>query len=246
MTEQDSTAAIVPAPWQLAGDGHILISWGQKQRNLRDGFIPTELVPLYKGLINITMFVDYKSSPVGPYRELLYIPGVFAGAGKQPFLSITKIYVDSLASTLSGRKNWGIPKEMAEFTVRKRGGCEQISVGTGSESIASYQLQSFGPRLPVSMDLLPPKLRRFGELLDGLFYSYHFSGSGKIQWSRVSDLRSHRQFFPELGGRSPFLCLKVTDFKLQFPVAESINAWQVRGHPQARSVGPRSVNGESV
>ena len=42
------------------------------------------------------------SSPIGPYKELIFIPGQF---GKKKFQSITRILVSSEASTDQSRKN---------------------------------------------------------------------------------------------------------------------------------------------
>lgn len=57
-----------------------------------------------------------QTSGVGPYRELLFIPGAFHINGRYTF-SIPKIYVSTETSVNSGIKNWGIPKEVADFTV---------------------------------------------------------------------------------------------------------------------------------
>lgn len=62
------------------------------------------------------MLVNYEKYPVWPYRELLIIPGKFRKSHKQ---AITKIYVDSEASTQNGRANWGVPKQTLSFVWEK-------------------------------------------------------------------------------------------------------------------------------
>ncbi len=54
---------------------------------------------------------------VGPYDELIYVPGLFSRRSpsdqQQPveyFPAITRIYVSTDESVYNGRKNWGIPK----------------------------------------------------------------------------------------------------------------------------------------
>lgn len=231
-----SADLIVGPPWELRGNGHILFSWGDKSRNLQDAFIPNGLKPWYRGLINLTMFVNYKSSPVGPYRELLYIPGVFLGGGQAPFFSISKIYVDSISSTVSGRANWGIPKEMASFRLERAHGNEVVSVIKDDKEFVSYDLKAFGPKLPIAVNLFPPSLRRFGQLLDGKFFKYVFDGKGYMQLAKVNNLQSDRGLFPDLRARSPFLSLSITNFSLRFPVPESVASWSKFSSLQPRSV----------
>lgn len=72
------------------------------------------------------MVLRYTESPVGPYDELLIIPGAF---DSPPFSDdkenprVTRIYVSTLASVINGRKNWNTPKHLArfEFTEQKDG-----------------------------------------------------------------------------------------------------------------------------
>lgn len=60
------------------------------------------------------MLLKYKSSPVGPYNELAYIPGKYkAGKCSTPLFSVQRIWVDSEASVQGGRSNWGLPKVRA-------------------------------------------------------------------------------------------------------------------------------------
>ena len=65
-----------------------------------------------------TPAVDADTLPslaVGPYDELMIIPGLFSRPGKdggEPSyaLAITRIYVSTVASVANGRRLWGIPK----------------------------------------------------------------------------------------------------------------------------------------
>jgi acetoacetate decarboxylase len=57
-----------------------------------------------------------QTSGVGPYQELLFIPGLFHIDGRYTF-SISKIYVSTEASVRSGIENWAIPKELADFKI---------------------------------------------------------------------------------------------------------------------------------
>jgi len=61
--------------------------------------------------------VRYKSGPAGPYDELLFVPGNLKNptTDKKAALSVTRIYVSSLASVVNGRRNWNIPKHLGRF-----------------------------------------------------------------------------------------------------------------------------------
>lgn len=60
----------------------------------------------------------YKTSPIGPYDELLFLPGFFrtSTTGKdgshESILAprITRIYVSTEGTCLRGRENWNVPK----------------------------------------------------------------------------------------------------------------------------------------
>ena len=60
----------------------------------------------------------YKTSPVGPYDELMYIPGFFRtntvaeDGSEQSILAprITRIYISTDATCIRGRENWNVPK----------------------------------------------------------------------------------------------------------------------------------------
>jgi acetoacetate decarboxylase len=76
------------------------------------------------------MLVDYEQSPVGPYQELLFIPGRFQ-FGRRRYYMVTQIYVSTQVSVENGQENWGIPKQLAQFhfeTVDER--VKQFTVGS--------------------------------------------------------------------------------------------------------------------
>jgi hypothetical protein len=105
-----------PPPWHLTGNGLVLLYRVPEKLNRERGFLFPYQVNGYKGWVGAVMMVDYKTSGVGPYRELLYIPGLFSLAGKLTF-SISKIFVSTLESVRSGQENWGIPKDLADFSI---------------------------------------------------------------------------------------------------------------------------------
>jgi hypothetical protein len=215
---------VAPAPWTLTGSGHIILAVGQKSDNLHDAAIPHHLQDSYSNICNIMMFVDYKSSPVGPYRELLFIPGTFRFADGKRHFSISKIYVDSYDSTWNGRKNWGIPKEMATFSYDDSEGYETVRVAKNGRDFASYHLRKKGPTFPCQLSLVPHSLRTFAELLENMIYIYTFSGKGQIQWAQFKADHFDSSLFPDMTKRRSLIALKVTNFELTFPVARIMHA----------------------
>jgi hypothetical protein len=103
-----------PEPWDLQGLGYVAL-W----------LVPTRVLPpLPDGVravsvlgrsVVATGFVDYQPGGLLPYHEVLAAPLVRRGFGVG--LSITDIWVDSAASKAGGRELWGIPKEMADFSM---------------------------------------------------------------------------------------------------------------------------------
>ncbi|EEQ87517.1 uncharacterized protein BDCG_02637 [Blastomyces dermatitidis ER-3] len=70
----------------------------------------------FKGGACTVMIVRYLESPVGPYDEILWIPGWFEVPGKKTSNPrVTRIYVSRKESIYNGRKNWNIPKHLASF-----------------------------------------------------------------------------------------------------------------------------------
>lgn len=78
--------------------------------------MPGSLRASFVGGYGALMLVDYSESNCGPYRELLLIPGSFRVRDKT-LASISRIFVSTTESLASGRRNWGIPKELADFSV---------------------------------------------------------------------------------------------------------------------------------
>ena len=66
-----------PPPWNLTGEGFIIPFLGVKSKLLEKGFINEEDKKDFRGGLGACMFVNYQTSNVGPYFELLFIPGDF-------------------------------------------------------------------------------------------------------------------------------------------------------------------------
>ncbi|MHA7964215.1 acetoacetate decarboxylase family protein [Paenibacillus sp. CAU 1782] len=204
-----------PAPWLLTGDGYILL---YKFKGLaasdKNGHFAAGLP--YKGGFGCVMIVDYNSSDVGPYGELLLTPGKFEADGKN-YYSISKIYVSSQDSVDNGRRNWGIPKELAQFTFTDQGASgEHISISSGENVFFKANAKPFGPSFPVSTSLINFMLCQSYD--NRLFYT-KLGGKGRARLARISIDSVDERYFPDLTGIKPIAAIKVTGFNLEFKEA---------------------------
>lgn len=101
------------APWQLSGES--LVGLAAARRSWPT--LPWGLQPLPGP--SLVVAVSFATSPVGPYLELAI--GEPARLGVRPGWCITTMVVDSAASRLGGRLNWGFPKELGTLVWRSDG-----------------------------------------------------------------------------------------------------------------------------
>jgi hypothetical protein len=128
-----------PAPWTCRCDALV---WSARPRRpggpLGAGF---DLPAAVCGAL-----LSYSDSPVGPYREVL---GLLAGMrGLRPSALVPFIAVDSPASLVGGRRNWALPKTLAEFTGDPAAG---TMTATGNGWTVSATARPFGPALPLRL-----------------------------------------------------------------------------------------------
>ncbi|KAI9704647.1 MAG: hypothetical protein M1820_005395 [Bogoriella megaspora] len=117
-----------PAPWQCKCETYWFILWLPKQlpRGIYDpleasspDFASPQSAGDFKSGIGMIQIVRYSETPVGPYDELLVMPGNFKVPGGQQRgkarLRISRIYVSQRETCYAGRQNWNIPKHLARF-----------------------------------------------------------------------------------------------------------------------------------
>lgn len=210
----DKPYQISPAPWKLKGEGYLMLYRFSNEFLMKEGCISEELKPFLWMNIGMVMLVNYQVSPVGPYGELLFIPGMFHYKGKY-YWHISKIYVSSLDSVMNGRANWGIPKEMAEFEFNNLDqGVHSAKVITNGKMVfdCHFKDRSFG--FPLSTSILP---FQFIQQLNGKEYVTHPIGSGKAFFSKPIDLEIGQGLFPGIGTQTRMACLHIPNFSLAFP-----------------------------
>ncbi len=205
-----------PAPWTLSGKGYIVLYKFSKTFVEEKTYLPKFLKGHFAGGIGALMLVDYNTSEAGPYGELLLIPGKFKHKGKR-LNTISNIYVSTMASVENGKKNWGIPKELADFSFQRIDThTEKVSILSGENSIAEFTLEAGNLSFPVNTKLLPFPLVQNHE---GNYYYTTFQGSGSGKFAKLKEVQINPKLFPDISGFKPLIAIKVDPFKITFPVA---------------------------
>ncbi|KAH7335863.1 hypothetical protein B0J17DRAFT_668182 [Rhizoctonia solani] len=101
----------IPLPWQAK-------KLPQGALDVQEASSLQEFRATYQGGLGVIQLTRFHSSPVGPYDELIYIPGQMSykvGGSSASGRSITQIYVSSFAALVNGRRIWNTPKHLARF-----------------------------------------------------------------------------------------------------------------------------------
>jgi hypothetical protein len=128
MTAETPTIGVAPAPWTLKGTiySFFLYSTSKNAKLVSSKkeflFSPLEAASTFSdgefvGGLGIVQVIRYSESPVGPYDELLVIPGKFkyskthGGLNQSSMLEteasirVTRIYVSQVETCWNGRKS---------------------------------------------------------------------------------------------------------------------------------------------
>jgi hypothetical protein len=219
---EKSKPQIVPAPWQLKGTGYMFLYNFPKNWAEKANFLPVEQRGEFKGGLGTLMLVDYESSDVGPYRELLFIPGKFSWLHYRNY-AISRIWVSSESSVVSGRKNWGIPKNLAHFRIKASSERRQSWEVTTPEGQTFFKADLSHGRLPLPVHtaFVPFPLLQTWE---GRDYLTKFSGYGLGHFAKLERLEIDQELFPDITAKKPLLGLRVDPFHIRFPVPQMIEA----------------------
>ena len=206
---------IAPAPWNLTGDAYIMVYKFSKDFVQEYGFLADYQQDRFLGYIGTVMLVDYKTSGVGPYRELLFIPGMFTFDWKKMF-SISKIYVSSRDSVYNGIENWGIPKEYADFDWQTNDdGTENVSLKIDGKEFFKTTIKKGFISFPLTTSILP--LNVVQKLRKDLIIT-NPTAKGKATLASIKSIEVDRNFFPDLSKASPLITMKVKNFEMNFNV----------------------------
>jgi hypothetical protein len=201
-----------PPPWDLTGSGYILLYR-----------LPPEMAQQYVpfgehlGGLSVAMFVEYTGSNVGPYHEVLFIPGRVRYPSGEGY-SITRIYVSTMESVVNGIANWAIPKSLASFEKSSVDMyTERIKVNAGGEApLIDAAFNAGGIRFPAYGGLLPPLV----QFRDGQTYTTRIKATGQAQFASSIKLETRGDAFPPLEFFTPLAALKISGFSMTFPVPD--------------------------
>lgn len=177
---EESQIPVAPAPWTLQGEGYIFLLRSPFSRapvpipsgsyhKLEAGSSANQGANFHGGT-GVVMLVRYTSSDVGPYDELLYVPGLFSqtttpseDSAEKYHLSITHIYVSTVASVQNGRRNWNIPKHLAKFSFEDKGSSSTlVTVSEAGKPSPVFQgifhKTNWAPSIPVRTSWLETSL----------------------------------------------------------------------------------------
>lgn len=206
------SGAIVPPPWTLSGSGVILV-YGSSDT---EATLPAFLDSAKRLPVKILMLVNYKESGVGPYREVLYMPGAFIWKNKLCG-HISRILVDTESSVSSGIFNWGIPKELA--TIKSAEDPGEISYEATMRNKSSFfaVVEKGEAEFPVSNTFFPLSIVQES---DNIILETKITAKGKARLAKLSHLETSIEGLPQSITESPRLALEIPDFEMTFPVPE--------------------------
>jgi hypothetical protein len=207
-----------PAPWQLQASAYVLVLRMPDDVLDRGAFAPPSLAGKRCGNISYVLYVDYRGAPCGPYQELMVAPAVYDfGEGRYP--SITRIYVSTYDSVVSGRANWGIPKDRADFQHEREGKLDRIRVAREGHVFADMRFQPQGLAVPVMSWLLPSRLLTLTQHWQGKSYRFTLSAKGRMSLAKLVDWKFDPKYFPDLARGKVIAGAYFPTFDMTFPVA---------------------------
>lgn len=210
----------VAPPWPLRGSGYIFLYRFPREFVQQHGNVPAWLLPAFRGGFGAVMCVDYRKSPVGPYRELLFIPGRFQH-GRRRYHVITKIYVSTPLSADNGQENWGIPKELADFTVEPVDArVARFTAAHAGRPFFQATTRAGLLRFPINTIFNPvPVVLLQRRERDGQLLSTDPHGGVTVSLTAsLEALTVDGAYFPPVDQLKPLAALEAVDFRLTFPV----------------------------
>ena len=211
------------APWRLGGDAYMVDLKMPKEVLDRECFVPEVLKGRRFGTTSRMIYVDYKDSPVGPYKELLFNPPKFQ-LDNRSCRTISKIFVSTPESVVNGRDNWGIPKTLAEFESRTlENGWEQITVSSEGVVFAELTFSSVRFGMTYSDRMLPARFRTMAQPYQGRCYFYAPVTSTMMKMGRLRASKIDSKLFPDVSKGKVTLCVRLEDFRMYIPAATVVD-----------------------
>jgi NADPH2:quinone reductase len=211
------------APWRLGGDAYMVDLKMPEEVLDQECFVPEILKGRRFGTSSRMIYVDYKDSPVGPYKELLFNPPKFRFDNRS-CRTISKIFVSTPESVVNGRDNWGIPKTLAEFESRTlENGWEQITVSSEGVVFAELTFSSVRFGMHYSDRWFPARFRTMAQPYQGRFYCYAPVTSTMMKMGRLRESKIDSKMFPAITKGKVTLCVRLENFRMWIPAATVVD-----------------------
>lgn len=209
-----------PAPWELTGRAYICVLRADPRTLDEHSWVPASLAGKRRSGLSLMMFVDYADSPAGPYHELLFIPGLYAFEDGRKYFSISRIFVSTMDSVVNGRRNWGIPKELAQFEVQDQGHRTHVRISANDQVFADLRFRAFGPTLPAPRGLLPKAWRTLAQHWDDQTFIYQPNAGGRARLAKTEQMQFDASQFPDLSAARVLATVNLRQFNMSFPVSQ--------------------------
>lgn len=217
---------------KIAGRGAIVLYRFDAEKVEKNCFVPKPYAGLALGGLGAVLALDYFESPIGPFRELVLIPGKFkleacaegradeSGSGECRIA--TKVYVSDNNPKLLLVNTRGISQELAKiYTSPQSAEAWALNVAdSDSESaiqqdFCSLEVEPIGPVFPLSSSIVPLNF-----LADHVSNRFRATVSSKAI-ARLASL-SHAQSDPirflDFDSYSPLACIYLDSFTAELPL----------------------------
>lgn len=212
-------ADLPPPPWRLRGSAFALLYRLPREALLTSGAIPPEVRPGFLGGMSALLLADYESSEVGSYRELLFVPGRFAGP-TGGIHSVTCGFVSSEAAAASGLRNWGLRRHLGEVTFERAGQVHRVTVTSRGEAagpVATFTIRTGVLGIPMTTDVLPATRRTILQRVEDRALLTTLSGRGTLRSAHVESVSVSSAELPDLSAYQPTMAVRLEGFHLALP-----------------------------
>ena len=204
--------------YEFKGNGYVLFYRFDEEFIRLETFLPESLKNNYCRGVGAVLYLNYTQSEIGPYKELLFIPGKFCYRGKKNHF-ISKAYTSTEEAAKFGRDNWFIPKEKATFSKETmENNMENISTYIENEEIASFEIKKGKIRFKLGTS----KYLSFSlmQLKGDEPIKLNYSGTVTANFAKLTSIKIRPAFFPNIVKFTPLAVFKMKNFTLRLPKAE--------------------------
>lgn len=170
MSDADGPIVPVPAPWKLKGTVYTVTFWckaGQLPEfaysplEAASSFANPEVSGQHHGGTSQLQIIRYTESPVGPYDEMIIIPGFFdyrveedGNTTTKKNARVTRIYVSHKYTCWNGRKSTQCPSDFPHASAHSR--IMQIGISRSTWPVSTFKICRMGlPRYGYSRTTHP-------------------------------------------------------------------------------------------